>query len=195
MSALLGYTSERRRLRRAEALTVSEGTGSKHSGSVLTQLDLPLSDSTNRRVLPVPAYLRGWSTRRRPTGRPPRTKLIRRGTRTGWPAPSAGSDRAPEPVHQLCGDPPASASGDEDDATAFLQQVHELGMQAFGFDAAQPRDVVALNGAVRGPAEAGAGPRHGVRKRLVGHVPLDDQVIFRHLRRPGPGDPARNESH
>ncbi|WP_329298082.1 hypothetical protein OG410_05540 [Streptomyces sp. NBC_00659] len=56
----------------------------------------------------------------------------------------------PEPVHQLCGDPPPSTSGDEGDATAFLQQVHELGMQAFGFDAAQPRDVVAPNGAVRG---------------------------------------------
>lgn len=59
MSALLGYPSERRRLRRAEALTVSEGTGSKHSGSVLTELDPPLPDSTSRRVLAVPAHLWG----------------------------------------------------------------------------------------------------------------------------------------
>ncbi|WP_326789490.1 hypothetical protein [Streptomyces sp. NBC_00151] len=63
MSALLGYPSERRRLRRAEALTVSEGTVSKHSGSVLTELDPPLPDSTNHRVLAVPAHLWGQSTR------------------------------------------------------------------------------------------------------------------------------------
>ncbi len=43
----------------AEALTVSEGTVSKHFGSILTKLDLSLSDSTNRRVLAVLAYLRG----------------------------------------------------------------------------------------------------------------------------------------
>jgi hypothetical protein len=195
MSALLGYTSERRRPRRAEALTVSEGTVSKHFGSVLTELDPPLSDSTNRRVLAVPAHLRGWSTRRRPTGRPPRTKLIRRATAPGGGRPQPEATVHPEPVHQLCGDPPASASGDEGDATAFLQQMHEPGMQAFGFDAAQPRDVVAPNGAVRGPAEAGDGPRHGVRERLVGPVPLGDQVIFRRLRLPGPGDPVRGESH
>ncbi len=43
----------------AAALTVSEGTVSKHFGSILTKLDLSLSDSTNRRVLAVLAYLRG----------------------------------------------------------------------------------------------------------------------------------------
>ncbi|MGW0547258.1 response regulator transcription factor [Streptomyces sp. Wb2n-11] len=43
----------------AAALTVSEGTVSKHFGSILTKLDLNLSDSTNRRVLAVLAYLRG----------------------------------------------------------------------------------------------------------------------------------------
>ncbi|MER5891646.1 response regulator transcription factor [Streptomyces sp. NPDC001876] len=43
----------------AEALTVSEGTVSKHFGSILTKLDLSLTDATNRRVLAVLAYLRG----------------------------------------------------------------------------------------------------------------------------------------
>ncbi|MFJ4122978.1 LuxR C-terminal-related transcriptional regulator [[Kitasatospora] papulosa] len=42
----------------AEALTVSEGTVSKHFGSILTKLDLTLTDATNRRVLAVLAYLR-----------------------------------------------------------------------------------------------------------------------------------------
>ncbi|MBL1288963.1 response regulator transcription factor [Streptomyces sp. NE06-03E] len=42
----------------AEALTVSEGTVSKHFGSILTKLDLSLTDATNRRVLAVLAYLR-----------------------------------------------------------------------------------------------------------------------------------------
>ncbi|MFE6697865.1 LuxR C-terminal-related transcriptional regulator [Streptomyces sp. NPDC057718] len=43
----------------ATALHVSEGTVSKHFGSILTKLDLNLSDATNRRVLAVLAYLRG----------------------------------------------------------------------------------------------------------------------------------------
>ncbi|MFD5893292.1 response regulator [Streptomyces sp. NPDC060366] len=43
----------------AEALHVSEGTVSKHFGSILTKLDLSLTDATNRRVLAVLAYLRG----------------------------------------------------------------------------------------------------------------------------------------
>lgn len=43
----------------AEAPTVSEGTVSKHFGSILTKLDLSLTDATNRRVLAVLAYLRG----------------------------------------------------------------------------------------------------------------------------------------
>ncbi|MEV6309419.1 response regulator transcription factor [Streptomyces sp. NPDC051840] len=42
----------------AEALTVSEGTVSKHFGSILTKLDLQVTDATNRRVLAVLAYLR-----------------------------------------------------------------------------------------------------------------------------------------
>ncbi|WP_329230218.1 response regulator transcription factor [Streptomyces sp. NBC_00111] len=42
----------------AKALTVSEGTVSKHFGSILTKLDLSLTDATNRRVLAVLAYLR-----------------------------------------------------------------------------------------------------------------------------------------
>ncbi|WP_329380735.1 response regulator transcription factor [Streptomyces sp. NBC_01716] len=42
-----------------EALHVSEGTVSKHFGSILTKLDLSLTDATNRRVLAVLAYLRG----------------------------------------------------------------------------------------------------------------------------------------
>ncbi|MCX5398716.1 response regulator transcription factor [Streptomyces sp. NBC_00102] len=43
----------------AEALTVNEGTVSKHFGSILTKLGLALSEETNRRVLAVLAYLRG----------------------------------------------------------------------------------------------------------------------------------------
>ncbi|MEU9202397.1 response regulator transcription factor [Streptomyces sp. NPDC048332] len=43
----------------AAAMTVSEGTVSKHFGSILGKLDLSLDDSTNRRVLAVLAYLRG----------------------------------------------------------------------------------------------------------------------------------------
>ncbi len=43
----------------AEALYVGEGTVSKHFGSVLTKLDLNISDATNRRVLAVLAFLRG----------------------------------------------------------------------------------------------------------------------------------------
>ncbi|MEU2024309.1 response regulator transcription factor [Streptomyces sp. NPDC016469] len=43
----------------AEALSVSEGTVSKHFGSILAKLDLSLDDTTNRRVLAVLAYLRG----------------------------------------------------------------------------------------------------------------------------------------
>ncbi|MFC8829783.1 response regulator [Streptomyces sp. NPDC057137] len=43
----------------AAALHVSEGTVSKHFGSILTKLDLSLTDATNRRVLAVLAYLRG----------------------------------------------------------------------------------------------------------------------------------------
>ncbi|MEU1468675.1 response regulator transcription factor [Streptomyces sp. NPDC005761] len=43
----------------AEAMTVSEGTVSKHFGSILGKLDLSLDDTTNRRVLAVLAYLRG----------------------------------------------------------------------------------------------------------------------------------------
>ncbi|MFD8687741.1 response regulator [Streptomyces sp. NPDC059651] len=43
----------------AAALTVSEGTVSKHFGSILTKLDLSMDDTTNRRVLAVLAYLRG----------------------------------------------------------------------------------------------------------------------------------------
>ncbi|MDQ0795652.1 response regulator transcription factor [Streptomyces sp. B1I3] len=42
----------------AEALTVSEGTVSKHFGSILTKLDLTVTDATNRRVLAVLTYLR-----------------------------------------------------------------------------------------------------------------------------------------
>ncbi len=37
----------------AEALTAGEGTVSKHVGSILTTLDLTLTDATNRRVLAV----------------------------------------------------------------------------------------------------------------------------------------------
>ncbi|MCX0244590.1 response regulator transcription factor [Streptomyces drozdowiczii] len=43
----------------AEALSVSEGTVSKHFGSILGKLDLSVDDTTNRRVLAVLAYLRG----------------------------------------------------------------------------------------------------------------------------------------
>lgn len=43
----------------AEALTVNEGTVSKHFGSILTKLDLSVDDATNRRVLAVLAFLRG----------------------------------------------------------------------------------------------------------------------------------------
>ncbi|MBW5253205.1 response regulator transcription factor [Streptomyces sp. P01-B04] len=43
----------------AAAMTVSEGTVSKHFGSILGKLDLSLDDTTNRRVLAVLAYLRG----------------------------------------------------------------------------------------------------------------------------------------
>ncbi|MEU9093710.1 response regulator [Streptomyces sp. NPDC087901] len=43
----------------AAAMTVSEGTVSKHFGSILAKLDLSLDDTTNRRVLAVLAYLRG----------------------------------------------------------------------------------------------------------------------------------------
>ncbi|QES49420.1 DNA-binding response regulator [Streptomyces venezuelae] len=43
----------------AAALHVSEGTVSKHFGSILAKLDLNLSDATNRRVLAVLTYLRG----------------------------------------------------------------------------------------------------------------------------------------
>ncbi|NED03547.1 response regulator transcription factor [Streptomyces sp. SID6648] len=43
----------------AASLHVSEGTVSKHFGSILTKLNLTLSDATNRRVLAVLAYLRG----------------------------------------------------------------------------------------------------------------------------------------
>ncbi|MEU9357245.1 response regulator transcription factor [Streptomyces sp. NPDC048301] len=43
----------------AASLHVSEGTVSKHFGSILTKLDLSLSEATNRRVLAVLAYLRG----------------------------------------------------------------------------------------------------------------------------------------
>lgn len=42
----------------AAAMTVSEGTVSKHFGSILGKLDLSLDDTTNRRVLAVLAYLR-----------------------------------------------------------------------------------------------------------------------------------------
>ncbi|TRV81774.1 response regulator transcription factor [Streptomyces sp. 130] len=43
----------------AEALSVSEGTVSKHFGSILGKLGLSVDDTTNRRVLAVLAYLRG----------------------------------------------------------------------------------------------------------------------------------------
>ncbi|MFJ9981388.1 response regulator [Streptomyces cyaneofuscatus] len=43
----------------AAALSVGEGTVGKHFGSILTKLDLSVSDDTNRRVLAVLAYLRG----------------------------------------------------------------------------------------------------------------------------------------
>ncbi|MGW8883205.1 response regulator transcription factor [Streptomyces sp. NPDC055749] len=43
----------------AQAMSVSEGTVSKHFGSILTKLDLSVTDETNRRVLAVLAYLRG----------------------------------------------------------------------------------------------------------------------------------------
>ncbi|MGW0646057.1 MULTISPECIES: LuxR C-terminal-related transcriptional regulator [Streptomyces] len=43
----------------AEALHVGEGTVSKHFGSILSKLDLDVSDATNRRVLAVLAFLRG----------------------------------------------------------------------------------------------------------------------------------------
>ncbi|WP_406451517.1 response regulator transcription factor [Streptomyces sp. NBC_00876] len=43
----------------AAAMTVSEGTVSKHFGSILGKLDLSLDDTKNRRVLAVLAYLRG----------------------------------------------------------------------------------------------------------------------------------------
>lgn len=43
----------------AAAMTVGEGTVSKHFASILGKLDLTLDDATNRRVLAVLAYLRG----------------------------------------------------------------------------------------------------------------------------------------
>ncbi|WP_329026674.1 response regulator transcription factor [Streptomyces sp. NBC_01423] len=43
----------------AAALSVSEGTVSKHFGSILGKLDLSVDDTTHRRVLAVLAYLRG----------------------------------------------------------------------------------------------------------------------------------------
>lgn len=43
----------------AAALHVSEGTVSKHFGSILTKMDLSVTDETNRRVLAVLAYPRG----------------------------------------------------------------------------------------------------------------------------------------
>ncbi|MET9495880.1 response regulator transcription factor [Streptomyces sp. NPDC006552] len=43
----------------AAALVVSEGTVSKHFGSILTKLDLNVDDTVNRRVLAVLTYLRG----------------------------------------------------------------------------------------------------------------------------------------
>ncbi|MEU0159486.1 sensor domain-containing protein [Streptomyces sp. NPDC006261] len=43
----------------AAALSVGEGTVSKHFGSILTKLGLSVSDDTNRRVLAVLTYLRG----------------------------------------------------------------------------------------------------------------------------------------
>ncbi|MFI5897285.1 response regulator [Actinoplanes sp. NPDC051513] len=43
----------------ARALTLTEAGVGKHIGNVLTKLDLPVSDDTNRRVLAVLTYLRG----------------------------------------------------------------------------------------------------------------------------------------
>lgn len=42
----------------ARILVVTEAGVSKHIGSVLAKLDLPISDDTNRRVLAVLTYLR-----------------------------------------------------------------------------------------------------------------------------------------
>ena len=43
----------------ARTLSLTEAGVGKHIGSVLTKLDLPVSDDTNRRVLAVLTYLRG----------------------------------------------------------------------------------------------------------------------------------------
>ncbi|MFB9236351.1 response regulator [Plantactinospora siamensis] len=43
----------------AARLVLSEGAVGKHIGNILTKLDLPASDDTNRRVRAVLAYLRG----------------------------------------------------------------------------------------------------------------------------------------
>ncbi|GAA3614409.1 response regulator transcription factor [Kineosporia mesophila] len=45
----------------ARILSLTEAGVAKHIGNVLTKLDLPISDDTNRRVLAVLAYLRSQS--------------------------------------------------------------------------------------------------------------------------------------
>jgi DNA-binding CsgD family transcriptional regulator len=42
----------------ARILSLTEAGVGKHIGNVLTKLDLPISEETNRRVLAVLAYLR-----------------------------------------------------------------------------------------------------------------------------------------
>jgi DNA-binding NarL/FixJ family response regulator len=41
----------------AERLVITEGAVEKHVASILTKLDLPISESDNRRVLAVLRYL------------------------------------------------------------------------------------------------------------------------------------------
>ena len=43
----------------ARRLVVSEAAAGKHVGNILTKLDLPPADDTNRRVMAVLTYLRG----------------------------------------------------------------------------------------------------------------------------------------
>lgn len=43
----------------ARRLVVSEAAVGKHVGNILTKLDLPPADDTNRRVMAVLTYLRG----------------------------------------------------------------------------------------------------------------------------------------
>ncbi|MEV0679361.1 hypothetical protein AB0I60_22845 [Actinosynnema sp. NPDC050436] len=64
-------------------LVVSDGAVVEHVGNILAKLDLPPGDDTNRRVLAVPAQLRG---RARGSARPAVAPLSRGpGWRRAWP--------------------------------------------------------------------------------------------------------------